>query len=75
MTFALEHETSMDAHEYGEVYSEAVELSANTEHDRKWPKSGSNVEIPYTISNRFTSDERATIAQGIDDFHKKTCLK
>jgi len=75
MTYALEHETSSDAHEYGEVYSEAVEQSATTEHGRKWPKSGNTFKIPYTISNKFTRGERATIAQGINEFHEKTCIR
>ena len=42
---------------------------------KKWPKRGSNVYIPYVISGEYDENERANIARAFEDLEKNTCLK
>ena len=44
-------------------------------HRRKWPKSGSYVNVPYVISSSFLSEERAVIAKAFREFGSKTCIR
>ncbi|UJR19178.1 hypothetical protein I4U23_022308 [Adineta vaga] len=37
----------------------------------KWP----NARVPYVISSRYNSNERAVIAQVIQEWHSKTCIR
>ena len=36
-----------------------------------WPGG----QVPYTISGQFNSHERAKIAQAMNEYHSKTCIK
>ena len=67
MTYALEHERAPDV--------PTVQHSATTVWNSKWPKTGNQVIIPYTLTNRFNRNERAVIASAFSEFHKKTCIK
>lgn len=43
--------------------------------DRKWPKIGVIVIVPYTIPSRATKQERASVARVILEFDTKTCVR
>ena len=52
--------------------------SGTTDLSKKWPRAEEDslyVEIPYTISSSFSTDDRATIAAAIEQFHAKTCIR
>ncbi|XP_056614021.1 hatching enzyme 1.2-like [Triplophysa dalaica] len=41
-----------------------------------WKKNTQNlVEVPYTVSGEFTSNERTTIENAMMTFHSKTCIR
>ena len=55
---------------------EKEQLRSATTHERhKWPKVGSNVVVPYTITNEFTQRERAFLARGFSDYERNTCIR
>ncbi|XP_056243440.1 tolloid-like protein 2 [Seriola aureovittata] len=41
----------------------------------RWPKSNQVVQVPYTISDAFSSSEKVAIQNAIDDFHLSTCIR
>jgi len=43
--------------------------------ERHWPKKGSNVIIPYTISGTYSPNERNNIARAMDEYEKNTCIR
>uniref|UniRef100_H2YEV1 Metalloendopeptidase n=1 Tax=Ciona savignyi TaxID=51511 RepID=H2YEV1_CIOSA len=40
----------------------------------EWPKQGSYVTVPYTISS-FNSEQRQKINEAISEFHQRTCIR
>ena len=56
----------------------AEDRSGTTDLSKKWPRANEDslyVEIPYTISSSFSTDDRATIGSAIEQFHAKTCIR
>jgi len=49
--------------------------SASTKSRHKWPKVGSNVQVPYVISSSFSTSDRAKIANAFQEYASKTCLR
>ena len=49
--------------------------SASTVNYHKWPKSGSNIPIPYVISSSYSLSERANIARAFTEFQSNTCIR
>uniref|UniRef100_A0A665TWC6 Metalloendopeptidase n=1 Tax=Echeneis naucrates TaxID=173247 RepID=A0A665TWC6_ECHNA len=41
----------------------------------RWPKPSDVVQVPYTISDSFSSSEKTTITNAIDEFHTSTCIR
>ncbi|XP_069371240.1 uncharacterized protein [Paralichthys olivaceus] len=41
----------------------------------RWTKSGKLVEVAYTVSDSFSSSNKATIQNAIDGFHLSTCVR
>ena len=54
----------------GETRLKAFEVLA-----KKWPKTGSIVKIPYTITSGFSSNERYHIARAMIEYSRKTCIR
>ena len=53
----------------------ALVRAASRNPNHKWPKVGDYVNVPYTITRDFSQAERATIARGLQDYHKNTCIR
>ena len=49
--------------------------SAVNDSRAKWPKSGSNVHIPYVISSSYSTIERARLARAFKEYESKTCIR
>ena len=47
--------------------------SASTRN--RWPKSGSNVLIPYVLSSSYSTSERAGIAKAFKEYESNTCIR
>ncbi|XP_071351126.1 astacin-like metalloendopeptidase [Trachinotus anak] len=41
----------------------------------RWPKSNQMVQVPYTISDSFSSSHKTAILNAIDEFHLSTCIR
>lgn len=41
----------------------------------RWPKSNALVQVPYTVSDSFTSSNKAAINSAINSFHLSTCIR
>ena len=73
MKYAEEHEKPPKTLDEGTDDRAGTTLSSD-----KWPRAEEDslyVEIPYTISSSFSSEERAAIASGMEQFHAKTCIR
>ena len=73
MKYAEEHEKPPKA-----VDESTDDRAGTTIELMKWPRAKEDslyVEIPYTISSSFSSEERAAIASGMEQFHAKTCIR
>ena len=72
LKFADENENDHDLDERTD------DRSGTTDSSKKWPRKEEDslyVEIPYIISTSFSSDDRAAIGAGIEQFHAKTCIR
>ena len=72
MKYAEEHEKPPKTLDEG-----TDDRAGTTLEFQKWPRAEGSlyVEIPYTISSSFSSEERAAIASGMEQFHAKTCIR
>ena len=43
--------------------------------DKHWPRQGTYVYIPYTISGEYDENERSNIARAFEDFENNTCVR
>merc|ERR1712029_333983 len=60
----------------GDLFEGDIKIGKNTRNairdaTMKWH----NATIPFNISSAFNNDEMKVIAQGMKDFHEKTCLR
>ena len=46
-----------------------------TDVNRKWPKTGDVVIIPFTFPDDASEQERADIARTVQEFEMKTCIR
>ena len=46
-----------------------------TDVDKKWPKNGDVVIIPFTFPADASEQERADIARAVQEFESKTCIR
>uniref|UniRef100_A0A8D3C2G5 Metalloendopeptidase n=1 Tax=Scophthalmus maximus TaxID=52904 RepID=A0A8D3C2G5_SCOMX len=58
----------------GDVFVSATR-SANICTDCRWPKSSGLVQVPYTLSDSFSSSDKVTIEKAIEEFHLSTCVR
>lgn len=58
----------------GDVFVPATR-SANICTDCRWPKSSGLVQVPYTLSDSFSSSDKVTIEKAIEEFHLRTCVR
>jgi hypothetical protein len=49
--------------------------AATSQLDKKWPKVGDMVQIPYVISSSFSQRDRNVIAKALQQYESKTCLR
>ena len=72
LKYAEEHEKPPKALDEG-----TDDRAGTTLEFQIWPRAEGSlyVEIPYTISSSFSSEERAAIASGMEQFHAKTCIR
>ena len=46
-----------------------------TDLNRKWPKTGDVVIIPFTFPDDASEQERADIVRTVQEFEMKTCIR
>ncbi|KAM3621178.1 uncharacterized protein V6R79_007424 [Siganus canaliculatus] len=52
-----------------------IERSAKVCSNCRWSKSGQTVQVPYTIDEAFSDNEKSRIEDAIQTFHLSTCVR
>ena len=83
LEYAIEHEDGFEGDiilnaEQAAIIANGTEedlRSASTDDRHRWPKSGSNILVPYVLSSSYSKKERARIARAFTEYELKTCIR